>query len=116
MLPGDEHDLEHRNDRGDAVMANTPLHEVPGWSQEHVRRLAQAWITTAEQVVALSATPGGLQSLAEQLGVSEDEARRLVDTARTALEPGVRAEMETPVDTSEYGLGVPPGPGDARGR
>ena len=97
-------------------MADTPLHDVPGWTQEHVERLAQAWITSAEQVVAVSATPGGLRSLAEQLGVSADDAQPLVEAARDSLQPGVRAEMEEPVDTSEYGLGVPRRPPDDRGR
>jgi hypothetical protein len=96
-------------------MADTPLHAVPGWTPESVERLAKAWITSAEQVVALGSTPGGLGSLAEQLGVSEDEARRLVEAARDALHPTVRAEMEEPVDTSEYGLGVPRRPPDDRG-
>ena len=97
-------------------MVETSLHDVPGWTAEHVERMAQAWITTAEQVVAISSTPDGLHSLAEQLGVSEDEARPLVGTARGALRPGVRAEMEEPVDTSEYGLGVLLQPPDDRGR
>ena len=97
-------------------MADTSLHDVPGWTQEHVERLAQAWITSAEQVVAVSATPGGVHSLAEQLEVPEDEAQRLVEAARNALQPGVRAEMEEPVDPSEYGLGVPRRPPDDRGR
>jgi hypothetical protein len=97
-------------------MADTPLTNVPGWTQEHVDRLAQSWITSAEQVVAVSATPGGLRSLAEQLGVSEDEAQPLVEAARNTLRPGVRAEMEAPVDTSEYGLGVPRRPPDDRGQ
>ena len=97
-------------------MADTSLHDIPGWTKEHVERLAPAWITSAEQVVALGATPGGLRSLAEQLGVSEDEAGALVEAARNALQPGVRAEMEAPVDTSEYGLGVPRRPSDDRGR
>ena len=97
-------------------MAETSLHDVPGWTRTHVERLAQAWITSAEQVVAVSSTPGGLRSLAEQLGVSEDEARPLVEAARNALQPAVRTEMEEPVDTSEYGLGVPLRPPDDRGR
>ena len=96
-------------------MADTPLDGVPGWTPEYVERLAKAWITSAEQVVALSATPGGVRSLAEQLGVSEDEARDLVEAARNTLQPTVRAEMEKPVDTSEYGLGVPRRPPDDRG-
>ena len=96
-------------------MADTPLHDVPGWTDERIERLAQAWITTAEQVVAIGATPGGLRSLSEQLGVPEDEAGGLVEAARNALQPAVRAEMEEPVDTSEYGLGVPRRPPDDRG-
>ena len=96
-------------------MADTPLRDVPGWTDEHVERMEQSWITTAEQVVALAATPGGLRSIAEQLRVSEDAARPLVEAARNALRPAVRAEMEEPVDTSEYGLGVPRRPPDERG-
>ena len=87
-------------------MADTPLTDVPGWTGKYVERAASAWITTADQVVGLSATPGGIRSLAEQLEVSEDEARRLVEAARATLSPAMRAELETPVDTSEYGLGA----------
>ena len=65
-----------------------------------------AWITTAEQVVALSATEAGVQSISEQLQVPEVEARRLVDLARSALSAEVRAQMEERVDTSNYGLGA----------
>ena len=83
-----------RTPERETVMVDTPLRGVPGWTDEHVERLAQAWITTAEQVVAISATPGGLRSLAEQLAASEDEARPLVEAARNALQPTVRAEME----------------------
>ena len=97
-------------------MSETPLDGVPGWSADQVARLRESWITTAEQVVALSATERGVRSLAEQLGVREDEARRLVESARAQLAPGVRAEMEQPVDTSEYGLGAlrPPEGGEDR--
>jgi len=87
-------------------MADTPLESVPGWSQDHLSRLQKAWITTAEQVVALSATPRGIRSLSEQLGVSEAEAERLVGFARTKLPPEVRAEMESVVDTAQHGLGA----------
>ncbi len=89
-------------------MADTPLKDVPGWTTQHIERLAASWITTAEQVVALGGTPGGIRSLAEQLGVPEDEARRLLEAARAKLSPDVRAEMEQAVDTSEYGLGARP--------
>lgn len=89
-------------------MPDTPLEQVPGWSADHVRRASASWITTAEQVVSLSATERGLKSLAEQLAVDEDEARRLVERARAQLAPAVRAEMEERVDPRDYGLGARP--------
>jgi hypothetical protein len=91
-------------------MSDTPLEQVPGWSADHVRRVNASWITTAEQVVSLSATDRGLQSLAEQLSVDKDEAWRLVESARAQLAPAVRAKMEEKVDPRDYGLGaLPPG-------
>lgn len=97
-------------------MADTSLKGLPGWTDAYVERLAQSWITTAEQVVAVSATEGGLRSVAEQLGVPEDEARHLVESARAELPPAVRAAMDRVVDTSEYGLGVLRPPGEDQGR
>jgi hypothetical protein len=87
-------------------MAETELHRVPGWSADHVARLAKSWINSAEQVVAVSVTSGGIQSLAEQLKVPEDEVRRLVGLARAALSPESRAEMGQPFDSDERGLGA----------
>ena len=75
-------------------MAQTELAKVPGWSAQHVARLAKSWIDSAEQVVATSATSGGLRLLAEQLEVSEEEAHRLVSLARAALTPEARAQMD----------------------
>ena len=89
-------------------MADTPLESVPGWSEDRIARLKQSWITSAEQVVALAATRDGIRSLAEQLGVPQDEAQRLVEAARSELAPATRAEMEKAVDTRERGLGVLP--------
>jgi hypothetical protein len=89
-------------------MADTPLESVPGWSEDQVARMKKSWITTAEQVVALSATPHGVSSLAEQLHAPEDEVQSLVESARAELAPATRAEMEEAVDTSEYGLGALP--------
>ena len=87
-------------------MEDTPLEKVPGWTSRHVDRLRSAWITTAEQVAALAATSRGVGSLAEQLEVSEAEARQLADAARAALPAERRTELDTPVDTSNYGLGA----------
>ncbi len=84
----------------------TPLAAVPGWSRAHARKLEASWITTAEQVVGMGATPQGAQALAGQLGVSEAEMRRLLELARAALPPGVAAELARGVSPGEYGLGA----------
>jgi hypothetical protein len=89
-------------------MQDVPLNRVPGWTPEYVERAGQSWITTADQVVALLQTDGGLRSLAQQLQVSEEEATRLASAAGESLSPARRAEMEEVVDTSDYGLGVIP--------
>jgi hypothetical protein len=102
--------------KGAIDMEETPLETVKGWSPEHISRMKGAWITTAEQVVALGATSNGVQSLSEQLNVPTGEASRLLELARSALSAEARAEMEAPVDTSNYGLGVtrPPKTEDTR--
>lgn len=87
-------------------MTQTELHNVPGWSAEHVERLAKSWINSAEQVVAISVTSGGIASLAQQLNVPEDETRRLIDLARAALAPAARAEMEQRYDSDDRGMGA----------
>lgn len=89
-------------------MEETPLEHVPGWSGDQVARLKEAWITTAEQVVALSATTHGLRSLAEQLDVTQEQARKLVDSAGSTLTSAVRAQLEKAVDTHDRGLGALP--------
>jgi DNA-binding GntR family transcriptional regulator len=94
------------------IPQETPLEKIKEWPAELVQRLQQSWITTAEQAVATSATPGGLRSLAEQLEVSEKEAARLVSVARAHLDPAVAAQLEQPVDTRAYGLGVLRPPSD----
>jgi hypothetical protein len=100
--------------KGEHSMADTPIETVPGWSADLVARAKSSWVTTAEQVVAVGATTRGIRSLAEQLGVPEDRARELLESARMTLAPAKRAEMEKAVDTSEYGLGVLPPKGEDR--
>ena len=82
------------------------LATVPGWSGIHLARLKQSWIDTAEQVVAVANTSGGLESLANQIGATQQETGRLVEAARNSLSPTKRIEMEEEVDTSQFGLGV----------
>jgi len=89
-------------------MADTPLETVKGWSPDHVARMKEAWVTTAEQVVALGATKNGMDSLSQHLRLSVEEVRRLVELAMSQLSPRTGAEMEHPSDTSDYGLGALP--------
>lgn len=87
-------------------MSDTPLESVSGWTPDHVARMKSAWITTAEQVVALAATPGGKNSLAEQLAVSPEQCETLLASARSKLSPAVLAEMSRAVDPRKLGLGA----------
>jgi len=86
----------------------TPLTDVRGWTSALARKLAPSWITTAEQVVGVGATPEGVGNLARQLGVSEKEMHRLLGLARAALPPGVAAELGRGVAPGQYGLGALP--------
>jgi hypothetical protein len=87
-------------------MAETSLHNIPGWTDALIERLQSVWITNAEQVLALSATPNGICSLASQLEVTEDEAAALVDSIRNRLAPDEVNELTSPVDTSDFGRGA----------
>ena len=91
----------------------TPLDSIQGWTPEKVSRMKDVGITTAEQVVAVAATKKGLQSLSEQLQVDIEEARRLYLAARDQLSPAARRELDQPADTSDFGRGALPPPGNA---
>jgi hypothetical protein len=81
------------------------LEDVEGWPAEYATNLKKNWITTAEQVVAIAATAGGLSALASQLATSEANLKGLVDLAKQTLPADVIARLEQPVDTSHFGLG-----------
>jgi hypothetical protein len=87
-------------------LRDIPLAEIEDLPKGVVDKLGQLWLTTAEQLVSTAATPGGLTSLAQHLEVSTEEAGRFIQIARSRLSPEVAARVESPVDTSEYGLGV----------
>ena len=88
------------------TMNDFPLEQVKGWSPNQIARMKKSWITTAEQVVAISVTPNGIRSLAEQLQTTEDETHQLVKAAQQTLTADKRAELSQPADTSQYGLGA----------
>ena len=82
----------------------TPLSQIDGWPDELVQKLARNGIYEAEQVFAIAQTPGGLNSLASEMGVTTDEADQLVGRARAQLSPETVAQLEQPVP--RHGLGA----------
>jgi hypothetical protein len=99
-----------------SVSSDVPLVEIDEWPKDLVEKLNKIWLTTAEQVVATSATPDGLQALANHLGLPVKDTIPLIEAARSRLSPDLVKELESPVDTSEYGLGAirPPDESDHR--
>jgi hypothetical protein len=89
-------------------ISQTPLDLVDGWTADYVSKMREAWITTAEQVVALGATDGGVRAISEQLQVESGTAQRLLEAARANLPAATGDDLEQPADTSEFGLGVLP--------
>jgi len=64
----------------------TLLAGIPGWTQDLIDRLNEGWITSAEQVVELAATPHGMAALSEHLGISDSDAQQLVEAACVQLD------------------------------
>lgn len=90
------------------IISETPLTAVDGWTAALVAKMSSAWVTTAEQLVGIAATAGGLASLAELLEADQDQVRRLVDAAEAVLPESSRRELAAPDDPSARGLGVLP--------
>ena len=91
-----------------AFQQRTPLSQIPSWPDKLVEGLAAKGIYDAEQVVAISASAGGLQSLASEMGVTTDEAEQLVAQARAQLAPETAARLEEPVPRHGLGAHQPP--------
>ncbi|HET6510709.1 MAG TPA: hypothetical protein VFH43_00845 [Candidatus Kapabacteria bacterium] len=91
----------------------TPLTAIPQLSTGALTRLQEIWVTTAEQLVATAATPGGLKSLADHLGVTEERMTEILEAAKKSLSSDTITQLEKPIDVSEYGLGAnKPAPDD----
>ncbi len=86
----------------------TPLSTISGWAGTYAQALARSWITTAEQVLGVASTPGGIGSLARELGVSEETMGALIGEARAALPPSVAARLTRPAEVTRHGLGALP--------
>lgn len=84
----------------------TSLTAIPQLSTGALTRLQEIWVTTAEQLVATAATPGGLRSLADHLGVTEERMREILEAAKQSLPSDTIKQLEDPIDVSDYGLGA----------
>jgi hypothetical protein len=76
------------------------------WPPEALKRLSGSWITTAEQVVAIAATHGGISALAKQAELPPDIVEQFVDRTRQMLPSSVRDKLSRPADTSQFGTGA----------
>lgn len=92
----------------------TPLTAISEWNQGHAKTLSKNWITTAEQVVGIGSTVAGVNSLAEQLGVTHAEMHHLLQKAKDAIPPAVRERLASRADTGQRGLGALPPESDPR--
>ncbi|MDH7486058.1 MAG: hypothetical protein QHJ81_07245 [Anaerolineae bacterium] len=93
-----------------------PLEGLEGLTEEHLQRFQALWITTSEQLLSLSATPGNRRRLATYLGMSEERFETLLALVRTQLLPEVAEEMERPVRGGFLGEVTPIPPDKRRGR
>ena len=87
----------------------TPETELAGlkiWPAEAVDAFAKHWLTSAQQVVALAATPNGKKSIESLTGLSRAAVDRHLTMTRFHLSEDELRDLDTPVDTRDYGLGA----------
>jgi methylphosphotriester-DNA--protein-cysteine methyltransferase len=83
-----------------------PLSAVPGVPEGVLRKLKARWVSSADQLVALGTSATNIKALAQELGLDETETHRILDAAKAVLGPEKSADLQRPVDTSRYPLGV----------
>jgi C1A family cysteine protease len=86
-----------------------PLESIAGFPESARVRLAELWITTAEDLVGAAMRENGSRGLAEHLGIPEPELDGLVGQAMSALPPGIAF---APADIQRHGLGALDEPGE----
>ena len=79
------------------------LSSIQDFPAEVIQKLAEFWITTAEELVSAALQEGGLAGLGTLLGLPEAEVTRLVEQAQAALPPGVSFAAG---DIETHGLGA----------
>lgn len=82
------------------------LEKLNFWPLRAVAALREAWITTAEQVVAAGSTDGGVATIVNQTGLDEQEVVSLLEKTKNCLAPDSAERMSRPADTSHQFLGA----------
>jgi hypothetical protein len=86
-----------------AEKQGVPLSTIDGFPETAARRLAELWITTAEELVGAAVREDGPRGLADYLGLSQEEVTELVERAQAALPSDVSF---APGDIERHGLGA----------
>jgi C1A family cysteine protease len=86
-----------------------PLTGITGFPAAAAARLAELWITTAEELVSAAVREDGPQGLAQYLNLTQDQVVNLVDLAQAALPPGVDF---APGEVQKFGMGALDEPGE----
>jgi hypothetical protein len=87
-------------------MSLTRLTNLDFWPQSAAKKLADRWIDTAVQVVSVARTSDGLDSLALQAGLSNEDMAKLIELTKLSLSSEDEAALRTDLDTVEMGLGA----------
>ncbi|AHE55070.1 hypothetical protein [Sphingomonas sanxanigenens] len=88
------------------MSADVKLDELGLWPDEALAKLRGAWITTADQLIAMARTSGGVAALSEQTGVDAGEVSRLVGLTEAHRREQGGLGMAGPADTADYGMGA----------
>ncbi|MAT44992.1 MAG: hypothetical protein CL609_21885 [Anaerolineaceae bacterium] len=80
-----------------------PLTDVKDFPPEVIKKLAQLWITTVEELVGAAIRENGPAGLGKLLGLPVEEVIRLVDLAQDHLPAGVSF---SPDEVQRFGLGA----------
>lgn len=75
-----------------------PLIKSVGIQPKIIDKFSNLGIDSAEELVALSATPVGLEGVAKYLGLDEQKAKKIIEDAKKRLPKDIRKEMSKPSD------------------
>ncbi|MCX7749563.1 MAG: C1 family peptidase [Clostridia bacterium] len=81
------------------------LSNIQFLSEAQVSKLAELYINTAEELIALVPIEGAVEGVAKQLSVSKEEMQEIMDKIQNEVFPRVFAAMTEPY-AKEYGLGA----------